>query len=359
MKAIILKEYGPPEVLQPGELPTPSPERGEVLIRVRATSVNPIDTKLRAGMPISPEPPAVLHGDVAGVVEAVGDGVHAFRPGDEVFGCAGGVRAGDRNINGALAEFMAADARLLARKPRSLSFEAAAALPLVSITAWEALYHRCALRERVRAARGPVGPSPAHAAPDQKAGESNVQILVHAGTGGVGHIAVQLARAAGAQVFTTISDETKAAAARSRGAHVTINYKELAVDDYVREHSCDGRGFDLVFDTVGGENLDRSFAAARPGGTVAAIAARSTHDLSPLHMKDLSLHVIFMLRPLLSGEGRDRHGNILREVAAMVYEDRLRPLVHERVFAFEEAAEAHRLLESGGATGKIVLRCDW
>lgn len=359
MKAIILQNYGSPDVLQPGELPTPAPERGEVLIRVRASSVNPVDTKLRAGMPISPQPPAVLHGDVAGVIEAVGEGVFAFRPGDEVFGCAGGIRAGDANINGALAEFMTADARLLARKPRSLSFEEAAALPLVSITAWEALYHRCALRERVRAIRGPAGPAPADAAPVQQGGGDAVQILVHAGTGGVGHVAVQLARAAGAQVFATVSNGVKAATAQALGAHVAINYKELAVEDYVREYSRDGRGFDLVFDTVGGTNLDASFAAARPGGTVAAIAARSTHDLSPMHMKDLSLHVIFMLRPLLSGEGRERHGNILREIAAMVYEDRLRPLLHEHVFAFEEAAEAHRLLESGGATGKIVLRCDW
>ncbi|MBF0143597.1 MAG: alcohol dehydrogenase catalytic domain-containing protein, partial [Magnetococcales bacterium] len=142
MKAWIVKSFGEPSVLERVELPRPEPGPGEVLVEVAATSVNPVDVKIRRlGLPIAPELPGVLHGDVAGVVVAVGAGVTAFRPGDEVFGCAGGVRGS----GGALAEFMVADARLLAHRPRTLTLVESAALPLVAITAWEAMIDKAVI----------------------------------------------------------------------------------------------------------------------------------------------------------------------------------------------------------------------
>lgn len=327
MKAMVITNYGSPEGFSPAEIARPQVPAGHVLIRVAATSVNPIDVRIRAGlMPqVAPELPAVLHGDVAGVVEEVGDGVTSFVPGDKVYGCAGGVRG----FGGALAEYMVADARVLARKPAALSMAEAAALPIVAGTAWLGLFERARIQ------------------PGQR-------VLVHAAAGGVGHVAIQLAAAAGAEVYATASTPGKLDLARQLGARGAIPYRELAVEDYVREYT-DGRGFDVVFDTVGKQNLDASFAASRPGGTVVAIAARSTHDLSPLHAKGLTLHVVFMLLPLLIGEGQEQLGRVMEQVAEAVDSGKLRPLLHSQRFGFTEAAAAHALQESGQAMGKIVL----
>lgn len=326
MKAQIINRYGGPEVFETQDVPTPEVKPGHVLIRVAATSVNPVDTKIRSGMPaFKPEVPAILHGDVAGVVEAVGEGVTAFKPGDEVYACAGGVKG----MGGALAEFMLADADLVALKPAGLSMAEAAALPLVTITAWEALIDRARIQ------------------PGDK-------VLIHAGTGGVGHVAVQIAKAAGAVVHATASTPEKQALAQDLGADHVIDYRSTPVADYVAQYT-GGEGFDVVFDTVGGENIDRSFEAVRPLGQVSLIAARSSHDLSPLHSKGVSAHVVLMLLPMLLGRGMARHGDILRRAADMVERGRLRPLIDERRFAFEQVGEAHALLESGKAIGKIVL----
>ncbi|MEO0580173.1 MAG: alcohol dehydrogenase catalytic domain-containing protein, partial [Pseudomonadota bacterium] len=172
MKAMILNEYGDNAVFQPVDVPQPDVRAGHVLVRVAATSVNTVDTMIRQlgqeNLPLSPDLPAVLGMDFAGTVEAVGEGVSAFEPGDEVYGCAGGL--GD--LPGALADYMLADARLVARKPKTLSMREAAALPLVGITAFEGLQ-----RANVRAGQ---------------------KVLVHGGAGGVGHVALQLAKHAGA-----------------------------------------------------------------------------------------------------------------------------------------------------------------
>ncbi|MED4696903.1 zinc-dependent alcohol dehydrogenase family protein [Peribacillus frigoritolerans] len=331
MKAQIIQSFGDPSVFQLEEVSKPELKPGHVLIQVKASSINPIDTKVRAGAvpAVSPEFPAVLHGDVAGLVSAVGEGVTEFKVGDEVFGCAGGFKG----TGGALAEFMLADADLLAHKPKNLTMEEAAALPLVAITAWEALFNR------------------AHLVPGQ-------DILIHAATGGVGHIALQLAKWQGATVYTTASSQEKLEIGTRLGADVTINYREESVRDYVQKYT-DGKGFDVVFDTVGGENLDRSFEAAAVHGTVAAIAARSTHDLSPVHSKGLSLHVTFMLLRILNKDMHKQYGEILKKVAKMVEEGKLRPLVDPNMFTFDEVSKAHEYLESGKAIGKIVLKNDW
>ncbi|MFS0599759.1 zinc-dependent alcohol dehydrogenase family protein [Peribacillus frigoritolerans] len=331
MKAQIIQSFGDPSVFQLEEVSKPELKPGHVLIQVKASSVNPIDTKVRAGAvpAVAPEFPAVLHGDVAGLVSAVGEGVTEFKVGDEVFGCAGGFKG----TGGALAEFMLADADLLAHKPKNLTMEEAAALPLVAITAWEALFNR------------------AHLVPGQ-------DILIHAATGGVGHIAIQLAKWQGATVYTTASSQEKLEIGTRLGADVTINYRKESVHDYVQKHT-DGKGFDVVFDTVGGENLDRSFEAAAVHGTVAAIAARSTHDLSPVHSKGLSLHVTFMLLKILNKDMHKQYGEILKKVAKVVEEGKLRPLVDPNMFTFDEVSKAHEYLESGKAIGKIVLKNDW
>ncbi|HCF27059.1 MAG TPA: quinone oxidoreductase [Cyanobacteria bacterium UBA11049] len=322
-----IAQFGDPNVFQTMDLPRPEVIPGHVLIRVAATSVNPVDFKLRKGaMPsVAPDFPAVLHGDVAGVIEAVGDGVTAFKPGDEVYGCAGGFKG----MGGALAEYMLADADLLALKPRSLSMKEAAALPLVAITAWESLIGRAKVQ----------------------AGQT---VLVHAATGGVGHIGVQLAKWAGAKVFTTASSEQKMAIASDLGADVAIDYRQQSVENYVAQYT-GGKGFDVVFDTIGKENLDKSFTAARMNGTVVSISTRSTHDLSPLHAKGLSLHVVFMLIPLLHRTGRARYGNILFNIAKLVDRGTIRPLLDPKCFSFSEVAAAHQYAESGQAVGKIVL----
>ncbi|MGE8078832.1 zinc-dependent alcohol dehydrogenase family protein [Peribacillus loiseleuriae] len=331
MKAQVIKKFGDPSVFENAEVPKPEVIPGHVVIQVKATSVNPIDTKVRAGVvpAVAPEFPAILHGDVAGVVVEVGEGVSEFKVGDEVFGCAGGVKG----TGGALAAYMLADVQLLAIKPRNLTMAQAATLPLVTITAWESLYNRANV-------------------------QNGQTVLIHGATGGVGHVAIQLAKLAGAKVFTTASSEEKLSIGKRLGADVSINYREQSVEEYVKEHT-DGKGFDVVFDTVGGENLDRSFQAAATYGTVLSIAARSTHDLSPLHAKALSLHITFMILKIMNKDKRQEYGNILREVTNLVEEGKLQPLVDERFFDFDQVNEAHTLLESNKAIGKIVLTNEW
>jgi len=325
MRAMLIRQTGSPAAFEEVALPRPEAKAGQVLVRVRATSVNPIDIKIRAGLvPLIGDLPAILHGDMAGEVVTVGTGVSRFKEGDSVYGLIGGAAG----IPGALAEYVAVDARLIALKPRSLTFTETAALPVAALTALEAVCQR---------------------APQQL----GARVLVHAGTGGVGHIALQLARSSGMRVATTISGPDKAAMARRLGADDVINYREETVADYV-ERITQGRGFDLVIDTVGGDNLARSFAAARTGGNVICIAARGSHDLSQMHARGLSLHVVFKL-PLISGQHRARIGEDLATLAGLADAGKFRPLLDEKVFAMNRVALAHERLESGKAMGKVVL----
>ena len=327
MRAQRLAEPGGPENLKLTEIAKPVAGPGQVLVRIRAAAVNPVDIKIREGLPIGPALPAVLGADLAGVVENVGEGVTGIGPGDEVYGCAGGVKG----HGGTLAEYIAADARLLAPKPRSLSFREAAALPLVSITAWEAMQRLAITKDDI--------------------------VLVHGGTGGVGHIGVQLAKARGARVVATVGSDKAIDVTKSLGADDVINYRKEAVADYVLRLT-EGNGFSAIFDTAGGANLVNSFAAAAVGGRVATINARATVDLGDMHGKALSLHVVFMLLPMLRGPGRERHGAILREIAALVDSGGLKPLIDSRKFTLETAADAHVFLASGKARGKIVIDID-
>ena len=327
MKAVVINKFGGPDVLEVIDLPNPTVSPGHLLIAVKATSVNPLDCKIRAGQvaDLAPSFPAVLQGDVAGIVVEVGSNVSGFKVGDEVFGYAGGVKG----TGGALAEFMVADAKCLAHKPKALSFREAAALPLVAITAWMALFDKAQVQ------------------PLQK-------LLIHGGLGGVGHIAVQLAHARGIEVFATVGKEEDFSAVKKLGAAQAICFKKESVKEYVSRLTS-GKGFDVIFDTVGGKNLDLSFEAAALNGCIVTTVARSTHDLSPLHAKGLSLHVVFMVINLFYNLHREKYGFILKEICKLINMNQLAPIVAPEIFSLWDAAKAHAELESGRASGKIVL----
>jgi len=331
MDAQVIREHGDPDVFEHAELDVPEVDANEVLIEVAATSVNPVDTKIRSGFAsdLCPDFPAVLHGDLAGEVVAVGDGVDEFAVGDEVYGCPGGLAG----TTGALAEYAAADAATLAHKPDSLSMREAAALPLVAITAWDGLVTRA----------------------DVSPGES---VLVHGGTGGVGHVGVQIASLEGGVVHATASTEEKRSLARDLGADHTFDYRR-DVDDYVAEYT-DGEGFDVVFDTVGAgaDNLENDFAAASVKGRVVTTVSRGEADLNPVHSKGLSFDTVFMLLPLIHDDhaGRLRHGEILARVATLVDAGDIVPHLDDTDYVLDEVGEAHRRLESGNHVGKITVR---
>jgi NADPH:quinone reductase-like Zn-dependent oxidoreductase len=297
----------------------------EVLVRVSVSGVNPLDTKIRAGIAAHARHPlpAVLGLDMAGAVEEVGAGVSEFKAGDEVYGMVGGVGG----LQGTLAQFVIADADLLALKPKKLTMREAAALPLNVITAWEGLVDRAKVQPGDR-------------------------VLVHAGAGGVGHIAVQLAAAMGAEVFATVSPEKQEIAQRF-GA-VPIDYHTESVDAYVARHT-EGKGFDIIYDTVGGATLDASFAAVkRYTGRVVSALGWGTHSLAPLSFRGASYAGVFTLLPLLTGEGRAHHGEILRRAAELAEEGKLTPLMNKAQFPSSEIAAAHAEVERG-SLGKVVI----
>jgi NADPH:quinone reductase-like Zn-dependent oxidoreductase len=327
MRAVLLQEFDTPLVL--GEINKPTTGRGQVLVKIKASGVNPLDTKIRAGKAAHAKRtlPAVLGLDLAGVVEEVGPGVHDFAPGDEVFGMTGGV--GD--VQGSLAEYAAVDSRLLARKPAALSMREAAALPLVFITAWEGLVDRAQVH----------------------AGQ---KVLIHGGAGGIGQVAVQIARARGAEVFATASPSRLEVVERL-GA-TPIDYTTTAVDEYVTKHT-GGEGFDVIFDTVGGSVLDASFAAVRTyTGHVVSALGWGTHSIAPLSFRGATYSGVFTLLPLLTGRGREHHGEIMREAAALADAGALKPQLDSRHFTLADVAEAHAAVESGTAQGKVVIDVD-
>lgn len=327
MKAMKLEALGAEQPFVPFTYVPREPQANQVSLQVKAASVNVVDTKIRGGMEaIAPEAPIVLGCDVAGVVEQVGPGVSGFAVGDPVYGCVGGLKGRD----GTFAEHILADARLLAPKPKTLDFRQAAALPLVAITAWEALIDRL----------------------DVQPGE---RVLVHGGTGGVGHLGVQLAKARGAIVHATVSSEAKATQATALGADAVINYREETVADYTARLT-GGAGYDAVFDTVGGPNIAPSLEALAVNGRVATIVSlESAPDLSALHLKNASLHVVFMLIPMLTDQDLERHGTLLRRLGALVDAGRVKPLIDHARFSLETLGAAFDHLESGRAVGKIVI----
>jgi NADPH2:quinone reductase len=324
MRALVLGEFGAP--LEPRTVSRPVPQPGEVLVRVAASGVNPLDTKIRAGeaQHARVRVPAILGMDLAGVVTEAGPGVSRFKAGDEVYGMTGGV--GDSP--GSLAEYAAVDADLLALKPARLSMSEAAALPLSVITAWEGLVDRAV-----------VGPGQA--------------VLVHGGAGGVGHVAVQLAVARGATVWAT-GRPASFRTIRGLGAQ-PMSYKTASVEDYLAV-SPSGEGFDIIFDTVGGATLDQAFQSVRPyTGHVVSILGWGTHSLAPLSFRGASYSGVFTLLPLLTGRGRAHHGQILSEAAALVQAGQLTPRLDPGKYQLDSVNQAHNAVETGAAKGKVVV----
>lgn len=326
MRAMLIDEYGAEAVFTPAEIEQPTLKAGHVLVRIAASSVNTVDTMIRtmgADLPLSPSTPALLGMDFAGTVEAVGEGVTRVSTGDQVYGCAGGLA----DLPGTLTEYIVADSQLLARKPANLTLREAAALPLVAITAFEGL-------ERAGVTAG------------QK-------VLVHGGSGGVGHVALQIARHWGADVFATGGGQPQLDLIERLGA-TGINYRTEAVADYVDRHTA-GAGFDVVFDSVGGANMENSFAAAALNGQIATTVSMCELDLTPAHFKGLSIHVVFMLIPMLHGVRRSEHARILQEVSAIAEAGGLQPVLDECQFSLADVGQAHARLESRQAMGKVVI----
>jgi NADPH:quinone reductase-like Zn-dependent oxidoreductase len=328
MRAVRIHRYGPPEVLQIEDVPEPRPGPRDLRVRIRATSVNPIDWKIRAGGQrgvIWYSLPWILGLDFSGEVVEVGSKVRGFAVGDEVFG------SPTHRRPGTYAEQFLVDERLVARKPARLSHTEAAALPLAGLTAWQALVKTC----------------------EVKAGD---RVLIHAAAGGVGTLAIQIAKARGAWVAGTAS----------AGNHALL--RELGVDlaiDYHTERFEDVAGpIDVVLDSVGGETRARSLAMLKPGARIASIAAglpKYTERSGPfLGALQVVLEVVgFTIGPRLRGI-RAAHvtrwpsGPDTAAMAELVESGQLRPII-DRVLPLSEIVEAHRYSETGRARGKIVL----
>ncbi|MDG6107696.1 zinc-dependent alcohol dehydrogenase family protein [Dactylosporangium aurantiacum] len=324
MHALVVDEVGADFTLR--RIARPAPAEGEVVVRIVASGVNPLDIKIRAGTAAHARVtfPAVLGIDLAGVVTEIGAGVTGFDIGDEVYGMAGGI--GDRQ--GSLAEYSAVDADLLAPKPARLSMAEAAALPLAVITAWEGLVDRANVHDRQL-------------------------VLVHGGAGGVGHVAIQIALARGATVFAT-GTGASLDVIRRLGAE-PIDYRATSVADYVAA-ATGGRGFDVIFDTVGGRTLDDSFAAVRHyTGHVVSVLGWGSHSLAPLSFRGATYSGVFTLIPILTGTGRAHHGEILGEAARLVDTGKLTPILDPGTYDMSTVALAHQAVESGTARGKVVV----
>ena len=332
MKAIEMRETGGPSVLQLAERPRPElsgPE--DILVRLVAAGVNPVDTKIRARGPLIPDGlPAVLGCDGAGVVEEAGAEVTRFKPGDEVWFCHGGLGGPVGNY----AEYIVLDNHLAQAKPPSIGFVEAAAAPLVLLTAWEALSDRARLSE----------------------GQT---VLIHAGAGGVGHVAIQLARAAGARVCTTVSGPEKADFAHELGAEYCINYREEVLVESVMNWT-EGRGVDVALDTVGPEVFRRTIPAmAHYGDLVTILDPGPGLDLKEARNRNLRISLELMLTPMLYDlpRARTHQGEILRRCGKMIDNGDLK--IHcSASFPLAQAQEAHKLIEEGHVTGKIVLTMD-
>ena len=308
MRAITQKSFGGPEVLELTEVPRPVPGATEVLVRVQAVGVNPVEAVIRAGaFPLIGQPPFTLGWDVSGVVVEVDPGVNRFQVGDEVYGMPYFPRAAD-----GYAEYVAAPSRQLVRKPAGLSHVEAAALPLAGLTAWQMLVDIAAVGEGQR-------------------------VLVHGAGGGVGHLAVQIAKARGAHVIATAS-AAKHAFLRELGADETIDYRTTDFAAVVRD-------VDTVIETVGGDTARRSLATLRPGGILVTAVDKADAELARAAETAGVRFAGISVEPDVVG---------LEALNALVEAGRLRPHI-EQTFDLADAAKAHGVVEGGHVRGKVVL----
>ncbi len=310
------------------DIPAPAFSDAELQIRVRAAGVNPIDTKLRSrGLLFENALPAVLGCDGAGTVEAVGKRVTSWRPGDEVWWCHGGLGREQGNYG----EFTVVSEHIVRKKPASLSFEQAAAAPLVLITAWEALFDRAGL-------------------------EAGQTVLIHGGAGGVGHVSIQLAKHAGAKVCTTVGNEAHSRFAVSLGADRAINYRDEAFVDAVLEWT-DGRGVDAALDIMGGEVFQETLRAMAHYGNLITLLDPGTHiNWQAARSRNLRVGFELMLTPMLEHlpQARAHQGEILDQCAALADAGELKIAVTQSL-PLEQASKAHQQIETGHTSGKLVL----
>lgn len=331
MKAVLMTTPGNPEVLQLQATPEPTIQTPtQILIKIKAAGINPIDTKLRRRGTFYPDQmPAILGCDGAGIVEAVGSEVTKFKPGDEVYYCWGGLGL---NATGNYAEYAVIEEISVAPKPRSLSFAEAAAVPLVLITAWEALFDRGRL-------------------------EAGQNALIHAGAGGVGHVAIQLAKLKGANVSTTVSTPDKERLVRQLGADYPILYKQTDFVQAIYDWTA-GNGVDLAFDTVGGKTFFDTFAAIRTYGDIVTLLQPDTAkgNLKEARDRNLRIGLELMLTPILKNipAGLAHHADILRQCTEWFDAGKLK--IHlSQTYPLAEAVAAHRAVESGSMMGKVAL----
>lgn len=331
MKAFVIEKYGKDVPLLMTEQPLPAIGEFDVLVEIHAASLNPIDFKIKEGkmkLLLSYKFPLILGNDFSGVVVKVGARVRAFKPGDEVYGRPRKARIGT------LAEFIAVHEEDICLKPQNLSFEEAASIPLVGLTTYQAFADILKLQ------------------PGQK-------ILIHAGSGGVGTFAIQLAKLMGASVATTASDKGYELV-KSLGADVIVNYKKENFEEKLT-------GYDAVFDTLGGAALEKSFRILKPGGQIVSVSgmpnARFGKEAQLGWLKTTILSIASRKLTALEKQSRTRYhflfmkpsGAQLKILKEFIEEGRIKPVI-DKVFPFEEAAAAMQYLERGGAKGKVIVK---
>jgi NADPH:quinone reductase-like Zn-dependent oxidoreductase len=305
---VVQSEFGGPEVLRVVEVAPPEPLPTEVLVRVKAVGLNPVEANIRRGLfPLIGQPPFTLGWDISGVVEKAVPGTNRFAVGDEVYGMPFFPRAAR-----AYAELVAAPSRQLARKPRSLDHAHAAALPLAGLTAWQSLVDVAQVQKGQR-------------------------VLIHAAGGGVGHLAVQIAKGLGAHVIATAS-AGKAELVRSLGADEIVDYQKEDFAEKVRD-------VDVVLESVGGDYAERSLRTLRPGGLLVTIVERSNAALARKVQAAVRRFAGLSVEPDYPA---------LEKLAEWVDAGRLKVVV-EQVFPLDQVAEAHARLDRGGIAGKLVL----
>lgn len=315
MKAAIINRFGPPDVLEITDLPKPVPNDDEVLIKIKFTGINPVDTKVRAGtsgMSKQLKLPAILGWDVSGTIESVGKNVSSFKNGDEVFGC-----IGFPGLGKTYAEFAVADPKLLAKKPSNISFEEAAAIPLAGLTAYQAINVHLKISKGQR-------------------------ILIQAAAGGVGHLSVQFAKLNGAYVAGTASGKNEQFL-KSLGVDQFINYRKEKFEDVFKNA-------DAVLDAMGGEVLYRSFSCAKRGGRVVCLPSSAKNDPKAIEFaKQLDVEMIW---PMMYPDGEE-----MQLIARLLGDKKLLVKI-DKVFGLDEIAEAHKAIETHSTDGKIIVKID-
>jgi len=325
MQAIVATDFGGPEVLKRQEMPDPEPGPRDLLVEVHGTAMNPVDYKVRQGaIPTGRDLPIVLGFDVSGVVRDLGAEVEHFAVGDVIFASPG------LNRDGANADYVLVDERTAAYRPETADHVTAATLPLVTLTAWEGLFGHGRLHHQET-------------------------VLIHGGGGGVGHIAIQLAKDQNCRVITTAGREASLSLCRELGADVVIHYREEDVVQRVMAETGE-EGCGVVFETVGGENLKTSIACTAVfGRLVSILGAPSEAPVSDLFIKSASLHFEFMGAANMFGKGRRAQGEILQTAGEYFDAGKLRPHISE-TYPLEKLAEAHRQQETGHTLGKLAVR---